>query len=139
MKNWYIFCGQDSIWDDMEFTPLERDVLAWIGRNSPDAAVRVQLSHVQAVAREFTGVGSFTSLRVSSDMPRTSLRVSPVSPYFESPQIQYGGGSVLFFEDGLASELELYSHGNTFPENLSDWRLVPENLSQTNNSPSQSA
>ncbi|MFA7235449.1 MAG: hypothetical protein WC058_01180 [Phycisphaeraceae bacterium] len=126
------------MWTNMEFTPLERDVLAWIARNSPDSAVRAQHSHVQAVAREFTGKGSFTSLRVPSDMPRTSFRVSPVSPYIESTQIQYGGGSVLFFEDGLASTLELYSHGNTFPESISDWRFVPENLSQSNDKPNQS-
>jgi hypothetical protein len=114
----------------LELTPLERGVLDWIARNSNDDRVREQLQHVKATSREFTGVGSFTDLCVPADAPCVDFRVSPVDPYIESPQLQHGGGSVLFFEDGHAATLELYAIADVLSEDITDWRLLPEKLPQ---------
>lgn len=108
----------------MEFTPLERAVLDWIAEHADDPAVKQQLAAARPVSREFTGVGSFTSLRVPHDSPRVPYTVSPTDPVIESPQLEHGAGSVLFFEDGLASTLELYSNGDSFPE-VRSFRLLP--------------
>ena len=105
----------------MEFTPLERAVLTWISDHAEDAAVAQQLAAARPVKREFTGVGSFTALEVPANFPRVSLR--PAGPVIESSQLAEGGGSVLLFVDGLVHTLELYSHGESFPEQIQSWRL----------------
>jgi len=84
-------------------------------------AVVKQLAVARPVKREFTGVGSFTELEVPADVPRVQVQLA--GPAIESPQLDTGGGSVLFFSDGLVRTLELYSHGNDFPEKLDTWRL----------------
>ena len=105
----------------MEFTPLERAVLSWIADHADDPAVGKQLAVARPIKRVFTGVGSFTSLEMPSGLPR--VRVRPADPVIESPQLGQGGGSVLLFTDGLAQTLELYSHGDSFPEQIESWRL----------------
>jgi hypothetical protein len=105
----------------MEFTPLERAVLSWIADHADDPAVAKQLAVAHPIKRDFTGVGSFTSLKVPSDLPR--VRVRPADPLIESPQLGEGGGSVLLFVDGFAQTLELYSYGDNFPEQIESWRL----------------
>lgn len=107
----------------MDFTPLERAVLAWIAEHTNDPSVVRQLAVARPVEREFTGAGSFTTLEVPADLPRVTYRVHPGGPVIESPRLEYGGGSVLFFVDGLVSTLELYSYGDSFPEQLDSWRL----------------
>lgn len=107
----------------MELTLLELDVLTWIARNSGDPALKAQLSVVEVVEREYTGVGSFTELRVLKTLPRVNYRVCPVHPLIDSRELQHGGGSVLFFEDGLACTLELYAYAGDFPQDLRTWSL----------------
>ena len=105
----------------MEFTPLESAVLTWIADHADEPAVAKQLAVARPIKREFTGVGSFTALEVPADFPRVHVR--PAEPVIESPQLGEGGGSVLLFVDGLAQTLELYSHGESFPEQIQSWRL----------------
>ena len=111
---------------DMELTAVGHAVLDWIANHSPDESMREQLRHVEAMDREFTGVGSFTGLRVRTDAPRVGFRVAPACPLIQSPQLEHGGGSVLFFEDGHAVMLELYAYGDSFAEDISEWRLVSD-------------
>ena len=109
----------------MEFTRLERDVLDWISSHSSDHALQEQLKYVESVSREFTGVGSFTKLKVHQDSPRVQFRVRPLEPLIESPEIQDGAGVVLHFENGRTSLLELYTlGGTTFPTDLREWQLT---------------
>lgn len=110
----------------MELSALERDVLGWIAARSNDPALKSQLQAVNVVSREFTGCGSFTDLRPADASLRTSYReVSGTQcPQIESPDLEYGGGAVVFFEDGIAAKLELYSYGDTFPPDLREWRLL---------------
>ena len=109
----------------MELSPLERDALNWIAQHANDAALTRQLDAVEAVQRRFTGVGSFTELLVPADLPRVSFRVCPINPLIESSALEHGGDSVLFFEDGLASTLELYAFVGSFPEAITAWKLSP--------------
>ena len=114
----------------MEFTPLESDVLAWIASHAGDPALAEQLKSAQPVSREFTGVGSFTVLKVPPGLPNVGFSIAPIDPHIESPEIQEGAGAagiagvVLFCDGGQASLLEIYTFGSTaFPESLTDWTL----------------
>ena len=111
----------------MEFTPLEKDVLAWIASHAGDPTLAEQLKSAQPHSREFTGVGSFTVLKVSPGLPDVGYRVAPIDPHIESPQIQEGAGGagvVLFCDGGQASLLEFYTFGSmVFPECLAEWTL----------------
>jgi hypothetical protein len=111
----------------MDFTPLERDVLNWIASHVDDPALAEQLKSAQPVSREFTGVGSFTVLKVPPGLPGVGYRVAPIDPHIESPEIQEGAGGagvVLFCDGGQASLLEFYTFGSTvFPESLTAWTL----------------
>jgi hypothetical protein len=107
----------------MQFTPLERAVLDWIAERANDPALAAQLRSAQPTAREFTGVGSFTSLRVPDDAAPVSLAPAPVTPHIESPDLEAGAGAVLFFENGRATTLELYTYGSAFPRDLMTWTL----------------
>src|SRR5687768_5700062 len=81
----------------MEFTALERDILEWIATRANDPAIAAQLRVARPVSREYTGCGSYTTLHVPQDCPRTEHRNSPVHPAIESPALEAGGGAVLFF------------------------------------------
>jgi hypothetical protein len=55
---------------------------------------------------------------------RTTHRTAPADPEIRSPQLDAGGGAVLFFEDGRATTLELYANGAAFPEEIKQWTLL---------------
>jgi hypothetical protein len=109
----------------MDFTGLERDVLDWIARELADPIVSRQVKAAIPIEREYTGVGSFTELRVQDERaPRTTLGISPVDPNIVSPELSHGGGCVLFFENGLLATLELFAYVGEFPRDLREWTLV---------------
>jgi hypothetical protein len=108
----------------MEFTPLERDVLDWIAHHSGLPAIEDQIRVVVPTSRKFTGVGSYTELLVRAEVAPVNVRTAPRGPQIKSSDLdEAGGGSVLYFNKGLAVLLELYSHGDKFPESLSSWTL----------------
>lgn len=110
----------------MELTPLERDVLIWIADHTDEESLRRQCIDAKLHHREFTGVGCFTTLEVDPNSPKATGRVySEILPTIESPELQHGAGTVLFCEDGLINTLEFFTYGETFPEELHSWRLVP--------------
>jgi hypothetical protein len=110
----------------MQFSPLELDVLEWIAQHSNDRALARQLAVAQAVERRFTGVGSFTKIRLPSSVPRVTFRESSILPLISSPQLQSSGGAAaLLFEDGLAETLEIYSFSGHFPKRMKVYTLLP--------------
>ncbi len=103
---------------------FEAAVLRWIGDHSADPALSAQLTEVTVRKREHTGVGCFSTLDIPAGTPaskQTHAQHGPLDgPYFESPAIEHGGGSLLWFEDGRAECLEVYAYGHDFPEDHSD-------------------
>jgi hypothetical protein len=109
----------------VEFTQLERDVLNWIATHCNDANIMRQLQNIRPISREYTGHGFFVKLELLGEHPKVAHRVSPVDPHIDSPELdEYGGGCVLFFEDGRTTILELYANGESFPEHLTSWKLI---------------
>ena len=107
----------------MDFTPLERDILDWIAERVEEPALQRQCSAVEPVLREFTGCGFFTSLRVNAEVPRSHHDRTLGGPCIESPELEAGGGCVLFLENGYLDCLEVYAHGDVFPERIGSYKL----------------
>jgi hypothetical protein len=120
-------------------TEFEAAVLAWLGRVYP-YRVQEQLARARVSRREYTGVGCYSTLVLPPEMramPGDVFGRGPLSgPCFESPAVAEGGGTLLWFQDGRASRLEIYAHGNRFPRDhreLGPFRLfdVPVGNAQT--------
>ena len=110
---------------------FEAAVLKWIASNTTDSALRLQLAEVQVLERNHTGAGCYSQLELPDDAPRTRRTYGshgPVDgPHFESPAVLLGGGTLLWFKNGLADCLEIYTYDGYFPEvhkELSPFRLT---------------
>ncbi len=104
----------------MQLTPFERAVLEWIARRTPGLAVR--LRSAAPVQREHTGAGFY--LRLVPDGDAGWDRPPVDGPTIESPSLPSGGGSLLWLVGGEPACLEVYSHGDAFPEMLDRFRLT---------------
>ena len=99
---------------DLEFTALERAVLAGICEMHPAdcAALQAQLAAATVLRRDNTGAGFFTYF----DVDRSAA--SPVSgrrlrngPEAQIDGFAYGMGFILWLVEGYANNLEGYSNG----------------------------
>lgn len=76
-------------------------------------ALRNQLSESQIESRELSGVGFFLNFSVPASVPRIgSGRIVIGDVYFDLEGVQYGGGAILFVDDGHVSMLEAYLNGD---------------------------
>ncbi len=103
---------------------FEAAVLDWLAANSGDLALQEQLSRAQVIERDYTVVGCYSKLLVPDDASASTAPYAsrgPVrGPYIESDTVEHGGGSLLWFEAGRASCLEIYAHGDYFPADHSE-------------------
>ena len=86
------------------------------------------LQACRPVARDLTGVGSFTKLAIPAGTPRIDLQTtrSPITgPWIEECEgIQHGGSALLFLdESGYAETLELVANGEHFDESVTAFAL----------------
>ena len=104
----------------LHISQFEARVFEWIATQSHDLALQAQLARIQIAERQYTGVGCYTKLAVPIDAPVSiasySQRGPLGGPHFESPAVEYGGGTLLWFCEGRADCLEIYAHGDSFPE-----------------------
>ncbi len=115
-----------------EFTVLEKSILDWIIARNSDPALASQIKSARVAKREYTGAGWFIDLEVPE--PRASLKpetTRPIDgPYIRSPQIDHGGGSILFHQNGVITTLEMYANGGRFDKELRHYELHgPEDAS----------
>jgi len=100
-------------------TRFEKEVLAWIAANCGDPAVQGQLQAARISSRDHTGKGCYSELVMPAGTPPTQAsygRHGPLAgPGFESPSIEHGGGTLLWFQDGLARTLEVFTYTGGFP------------------------
>ncbi|MCE9544411.1 MAG: hypothetical protein K8T25_02655 [Planctomycetia bacterium] len=104
----------------IELTQFEASVLEWIASRSEDNALKAQIAKASVVRRQYTGVGCYTMFTLTEEVPIITAPFGargPIGgPYFESPVVKYGGGTLLWFVDGRMHQLETYAHGDYFPE-----------------------
>ena len=114
--------------DTMDTTPLERSILDWLGEYCDDPVVRSQAAFATVTKREYTGAGYFVSLRVPSkdlSIHKGDEDINPIpGPYIESAELESGADTVVFLRNGVIETFEIFSYGDSFPETLSDFRLV---------------
>lgn len=103
----------------MRATRLETAIFEWIAVRRPPLASH--LRNVEVVSREHTGSGLYVFL----DEEGPSWDRPPVDgPVINSPQLDIGGGSVLWLCRGEPHCLEIYAFGNHFPEDLDEFDLA---------------
>jgi len=112
----------------MEFTPLERAVLGWMASNVAIANLSEQIVACWPTERNLTGVGSYTRLAVSTEIPRIELartRNPIVGPLItDANGIEGGGLSFLFLDNlGRVETLELVANGDHFDESVTEFVL----------------
>ena len=111
-------------------TEFEAAIFRYISAHTTDSALQAQLLTVQVISRRDTGVGCDCDLLVNQDAPPTFAAYGShgplIGPGFESPCVEDGGGTLLWFKEGRASCLEIFAYGEFFPENHAD--LVPFKL-----------
>jgi hypothetical protein len=108
-------------------TPLESDILIWLSDNADDPLVAVQARFAKVVNRDYTGAGFFVTLQIPAEierLPQDSGDVAPFpGPYIESAELDHGGDTVFFVENGAVSCLEIFAYGSAFPERLFEYKL----------------
>ena len=107
---------------------FERAVLAKTFQGSHPAlgALREQLEQAEVLDREFTGVGFFTSFRVSGDAPRAKTKKDRIGfgdVVAELEGLDHGAGFVLFIDDGYLEMLEGYCFEETWPSEIGRYEL----------------
>jgi hypothetical protein len=112
-----------------DFNALEKAVLNWLSHHSADSRLSLQLDAAQFVRREWTGVGFFTHFVVPREIepidPKKLKGGIPIhGPLLNSPDIEYGGGSLLWEEEGFVDCLEMYAFGDFFHETVTEFELT---------------
>lgn len=104
---------------------LEESIVNWYKTKFPE--LRQQFESSKVKKREYSGAGFFIYYLSKSDNKPVVFNLSSKSlngPNIESSDLEYGGGSLLFFEDGIVKMIELFSYGDIFPQKLTNYTLV---------------
>lgn len=108
---------------EADLTGLERAVIACLlaPKHPVTDALRYQADRCRVAAREFTGVGFYTTLEVPSDAPPAAVRsgrmtLGDVTATIDG--LKRGAGFVLWIEDGVLRELEGFSYDEPWPEEI---------------------
>ena len=111
----------------MEFNKLERDILDWISGSTESKELRQQIENASLLGREYTKVGFFLDLSVPPNAPKIAEHLQDINPlpgpYIESDQLDFGGDSILFVNDGVIDTLEIFAYGTSFPKFLEKYVL----------------
>ena len=110
----------------MEMTDLERAVLVKLldGEHPVLNSLRRQLEVCRVDSREFTGVGFYTNLVVDESVAARvegDLIFGDVAA--EVDGLQYGAGFLLFVDRGMLNMLDGYNYGESWPEQISGFKL----------------
>jgi hypothetical protein len=111
-----------------ELTPLEEAVLDELldRPGEPFTTLREQLAHASVTSREFTGVGFFTHFTVPREAPlrRDLPSAELLDVDARIAGVEHGAGFVLFVRDGVISQLEGYTYGDTpWPDSITEFTV----------------
>lgn len=112
------------------FNNLELAILDWLKSAYPNSELAAQVASARFVKRKWTGVGFFTYLKVPKQLKPINLgdfggRWPVDGPGLNSIDIEYGGGTIVWGENGYMDCIEMYAYGNFFNETVKDFELVP--------------
>jgi hypothetical protein len=109
----------------MEYTQLERGVLDWMADHLDITNLKEQIRASVPTGREYTGVGSFTSLSVPPELPSIHCSSPITGPIIEAKGIEHGGFAILFLDEaGHLNEIEMIANGRYFAESITTFELI---------------
>jgi hypothetical protein len=111
-----------------QFNPLERTLLDWFAQHRDLPKLEDQLKGASVLRREYSASSQCVWLRLAPEvecMPAKG-RHSPVrGPGILSKDIDEGGSVQLWInEEGFVDCLEMWSNGGSFPQQLSEFRII---------------
>lgn len=105
-------------------TEFERSVFRWIAERAHDPELGAQLARAEVAERWWTVVGCYTRIAVPDDAPASTRPYAgrgPLDgPCVKSSALKYGAGTLLWFREGRAHQLEIFTYDDTFPEDHAD-------------------
>ncbi len=123
----------------MKPSKFEQAIFEWIASHVDDPALRSQLLGADISEREHTGVGCYSWISAPGSGRPISRSPAPggplTGPDFHSSTVEHGGGTLLWFTDGVADLLEIFSYGDHFPQDHSE--LADFNLQDNDAEPGQ--
>jgi hypothetical protein len=110
------------------FTEFELAVLHWFQTHYGNAALWAQIDAASLVRRNWTGVGVYVYLDVSTKLAPLDLAQFgchwPIDgPQLDSSAIEYGGGAILWGKAGFIDCIEMNAYGGYFRELVPDFNL----------------
>jgi hypothetical protein len=110
----------------MTFTAFEHAVLCWFIDHATSKAVAEQLRASVPVSRNYTGVGLYLDLAISSTeverVPTDTPR--PINgPEIAAPSLKAGAGCILWHDEGLVTCLEVYTYDDPMSGDLVAYTL----------------
>jgi hypothetical protein len=111
------------------FNEIELAILKWFQTHYGDEDLSAQIVSAKLVKRKWTGAGFFVDIEVSKVLPSINMNNYkdgwPISgPDIQSPDIEGGGGSILWGENGYLGCIEMYAYGSRFNEQVSVFHLA---------------
>ena len=102
-------------------TKFESKIFGWIVQDCEDDALKRQLQSANILGRRNTGSGCYSEIKVADGVDATSANYGQRGPLdgpkFESAMLKHGGGTLLWFENGFAKTLEIFTYEDNFPSN----------------------
>ncbi len=95
--------------------PVERRLIDALlkGDDPMLESLRGQVAAAALESREMSGVGFFLNFTVPDSVPRVGAgRIIVGDVYFDLEGLEYGGGTILFVDDGHISMLEAYLYAD---------------------------
>jgi len=105
------------------FNRLEREVFKWFHSKYKDSVISRQLDTAKLTHREWTKVGFYVNFQVDRNLKKWDRPFPIDGPEIKSNDIEHGGGSLLWGEDGYLNCLELYAYGNFFREEVEEFEI----------------
>lgn len=131
--------------NDTKFNKLEKAILEWFIENYKDLNLTTQIKSAKLVKREWTKVGFYITLKVPRNLKPIDFSIFtnrefvvssfgvkkndikkgfPIyGPKIESDDIELGGDTLLWGENGYIDCIELVAFGSYFRENITSFKL----------------
>jgi len=111
----------------MAYSNLETDLIAWFKTHTEDVNLRAQLERARAGERTVSPTGEFLRFVVPEDctlVQEDDDALVLLGPGIDSPSLPNGAESNILVRDGVLDHLEVYTFGDAFSPDLSDYSLV---------------
>lgn len=113
---------------EMPLSNLERAVLSEMARHDAERdTLEKQIAAAKVVERDYTGVGLYTKLELTCEVPllKTPNRLIEDYPklHLNHGSLEAGAGVILWLDKGMVSTIEFYTYAGDWPSDEDAFRL----------------